>query len=324
MGLIYDVSFNQQGKNLKSLQNCDGVIIRCGYGEDVTSQDDSACADFVAQCKRYGIPFGLYLFSEACINFENSIKSEIKHMKRQYDKYKPTLGAWLDIEDDDYKKGNGWYDYQHAGQLKNYMNQWLKTFKDGGIYCDRSHASFLNVPKNKLWVATLDGTKINDSVLCQYSDTHNTQDVNCKGKYWSSFIFTPNGGCTPKPTDKLNYQAHIQNYGWLPKVGEGQTAGSTGYALRMEGLIVNSNYAKFSIVAHVQNKGDMPPVTNGQLVGTTGKSLRLEGVTINCDKPVLYRTHIQNQGWGKWCKNGEFSGTKGKSLRCEAIEIKFA
>lgn len=323
MGIIYDVSEHQSGKNLKNLKNCDAVIIRCGFGENYESQDDKSCADFVSQAKKYGIPFGLYLISEACLSFTSSMKSEIQHMKRLYDKYKPALGAWLDLEDTPYKRSCGWEDYQHSSELKGYIDEWMKTYKDGGVYCDRSHANFLNVKRNKLWIATLDGIKLTDCALCQYSESDN-QDKSVAGRYWSEYCFKPNGGCTPKPTAKLNYQAHIQNYGWLPKVGEGQTAGSTGYSLRMEGLRIDSEFAKMKIWVHVQNKGDMGPFTNGQIAGTVGQSLRLEGVKIECDKQVLYRVHSQNIGWGPWVKNGQWAGTRGKSLRAEAIEIKFA
>ena len=140
----------------------------------------------------------------------------------------------------------------------------------------------------------------------------------------SKLTFVPNGGCDPKPTDKLNYKAHVQTYGWLSSVGEGQTAGSTGYSLRMEALVINSTYAKFKYQSHCQNIGDTAMVTNGQVAGTTGKSLRMEAVRIECDKPILYRAHVQNIGWMPWVSNGQWAGTKGKSLRLEAIEIKYA
>lgn len=323
MGIIYDVSTWQKGKSLKNLKDCDGVIIRAGYGSDDKSQDDDACADFVAQAKKYGIPFGLYLLSEACVNFRGDCMSEISHMSRIANKYKPNLGLWLDIEDTNYKRGNGWNDYQHAGDYRWYIGEWLKAFKDGGVYCDRSHQSFLKVDPKRLWIATLDGTKLTDCALCQYSESDN-QDKNVAGKYWSNYSFVPNGGCTPSPNNTLSYQAHVQNYGWLPKVGAGQTAGSTGYSLRMEALRIYSDFAKFKIYAHVQNKGDLPPVTNGQIAGTVGQSLRLEAVKIDCDKRILYRAHVQNYGWLPWVSNGEWAGTRGKSLRLEAIEIKYA
>lgn len=41
------------------------AIIRCGYGQDYTSQDDQYFAYNVAECQRLGIPFGLYLYSYA-------------------------------------------------------------------------------------------------------------------------------------------------------------------------------------------------------------------------------------------------------------------
>lgn len=41
--------------------------------------------------------------------------------------------------------------------------------------------SFLDVPSDKLWIATLDGTKIEDCVLCQF--TSDPLDTNAWGNY---------------------------------------------------------------------------------------------------------------------------------------------
>ena len=182
---IYDVSSYQDGLDLTTLTNLGGVIIRCGWGDDTEHQDDTSWMDFVEQCQNNNIPYGFYLFSYAIDDsnsFEYHYKSEIEHMRRFRDTLNPTLGCWLDIENEDnYKRANGWEDSEHVEQLNTYINEWLNTF-DGGVYCDRYHTSFLNIPRNKLWLATLDGTIINDCVMCQF--TSDPLDTSIKSDYF--------------------------------------------------------------------------------------------------------------------------------------------
>lgn len=187
--MLYDLSSYQKGLNISDLAECEGVILRAGWGMDSTSQDDKCCADFVEQCKALGIPFGLYLFSYAVEGdghtFDEHVESEITHMERLANLYQPTLGCWLDIENEEsykYKKF-GWRDEQHADQLNSYIEKWLAKFS-GGVYCDRSHTGYLNIPKDKLWIATLDGTQIEECYLCQFSSSDNL-DKNVKGKYFN-------------------------------------------------------------------------------------------------------------------------------------------
>ena len=40
-----------------------GAIIRCGYGQDQTGQDDKKWLRNVSECERLGIPYGVYLYS---------------------------------------------------------------------------------------------------------------------------------------------------------------------------------------------------------------------------------------------------------------------
>lgn len=182
---IYDVSSYQDGLDLTTLPNLGGVIIRCGWGDDTEHQDDTSWMDFIEQCQINNIPYGFYLFSYAIDDdnsFEYHYKSEIEHMRRFRDTLNPTLGCWLDIENEDnYKRANGWEDSVHAEQLNTYINEWLNTF-DGGVYCDRYHTTFLNVPRNKLWIATLDGTIIDDCVMCQFTST--PLDTSTKSDYF--------------------------------------------------------------------------------------------------------------------------------------------
>ena len=134
-------------------------------------------------------------------------------------------------------------------------------------------------------------------------------------------------------TEKVSvvYNTHIQNIGWEKDFSkkDGQTSGTTGKSLRLEGVKIKlNNLSGVSIKyqTHVENIGWQDWKKDGQMAGTSGKSLRLEGIKIkleNTDKySVMYRVHVQNIGWQDWKCDGEMAGTQGQSLRLEAIQIK--
>lgn len=122
----------------------------------------------------------------------------------------------------------------------------------------------------------------------------------------------------------ISYKAHVQNKGWTAEVFDGAMAGTTGEGLRLEALIVNSDYP-LEYRAHVQNAGWQGWVGRGEEAGTTGDGLRLEAFCIrllgDTGKHVWYRAHIENVGWTDWTIDGAIAGSVGESLRLEAIEI---
>ena len=62
----FDVSAHQGNINWTTVKSqIDFAIIRCGYGGNSTSQDDSKWAYNVSECERLGIPYGVYLNSYA-------------------------------------------------------------------------------------------------------------------------------------------------------------------------------------------------------------------------------------------------------------------
>lgn len=83
------------------------VLIRCGYGDNIASQDDSRFFENVRKAQGAGMPYGVYLYSYA-LNTSQA-KSEAAHalrLLRQIDK--PAYGVWFDMEDaDGYKARNG-------------------------------------------------------------------------------------------------------------------------------------------------------------------------------------------------------------------------
>lgn len=82
----------------------------------------------------------------------------------------------------------------------------------------------------------------------------------------------------------IKYQAHVQDYGWMDWVQDGQLAGVLNRGLKIEAVRI-------------------------KLEG-------LEGYT------VQYKAHVQDIGWTDWYIDGESAGTTGRNLKIEALQIK--
>lgn len=75
----------------------DYAIIRCGYGDDLKSQDDSYWAANVAGCEKYNIPYGVYIYSYATT--VKQAKSEAAHVLRLVKGHTLNFPIYLDMED---------------------------------------------------------------------------------------------------------------------------------------------------------------------------------------------------------------------------------
>lgn len=132
------------------------------------------------------------------------------------------------------------------------------------------------------------------------------------------------------------YQTHVQNIGWQKQVADGETAGTVGQNLGIEGFKIyylgygEEPKTEGSVIyqAHVSDVGWQPEVTEGQLAGTVGKNQRVEAVRIKLSGAlaekydIYYRAHVANYGWLSWTKNGEIAGSTGFGCAIEGIEIK--
>lgn len=134
------------------------------------------------------------------------------------------------------------------------------------------------------------------------------------------------------PNALINYKAHIQDIGNTGYGSDGETIGTMGRSLRMEGIDIKLNNElvhniSLQIDAHVQDTGWIKNLTDGQYVGTTGRGLRMEAIKIRIlgeDKEkydIKYQVHVQDMGWQNWKYNGEMAGTEGQAKRIEAIRI---
>lgn len=129
----------------------------------------------------------------------------------------------------------------------------------------------------------------------------------------------------------VKYKTHVQNIGWQPNVFDGQMAGTSGLAYRLEGITIALDNAipgmKIKYQTHVQNVGWQNWVYDGQVSGTSGFGYRLEGIKIMLEGApagyhIQYQVHVQNLGWQDWVTDGAMAGTSGKSLRLEGIRVR--
>ena len=131
-----DISEMNGDISLKTVKNAGygWVMIRCGYGDDMRSQDDEYFATNVAKAEALGMPWGVYLFSYACSTAE--AKSEVAHidrlLKQEASKgHYPTLPIAIDIEPSNYVSNNGGWT---KSNLTNVATIILDGLKELGYY----------------------------------------------------------------------------------------------------------------------------------------------------------------------------------------------
>lgn len=121
---------------------------------------------------------------------------------------------------------------------------------------------------------------------------------------------------------KIKYQGHVQGIGWQVWVGDGETAGTTGQNLRLEGLHIDAPF-EIKAKAHIQEIGwvDYGVINKNTLIGTEGERKRLEALCFKGN--FKYRVHLENFGWTPWTVADGICtlGTVGQRLKIEGIEI---
>ena len=125
-----DISKHNGDVDMKKIKAAgyDFVMIRCGFGDDSTSQDDKMFETNVKKCEDANMPWGVYLYSYALSTKE--AESEVSHTLRLLKGKKPTLPIAFDMEDaDGYKSKNGMPSNE---QLVKICKTYLKGIKDTG------------------------------------------------------------------------------------------------------------------------------------------------------------------------------------------------
>ena len=160
-----DISEHQGTIDWEKVKNeVDFVIIRCGYGVNDMTQDDEMFMRNISECKRLGIPYGVYIYSYAVDT--DKAKSEAEHVRRLLtqagDYTTPEYGIWFDMESDGYKADYNVTDEMYREIAHTFISEMNRFgYNNIGIYA------------NLNWWTTV----LNDESLDQYPKwvaQHNT------------------------------------------------------------------------------------------------------------------------------------------------------
>lgn len=195
------------------------VIIRVGWGH---FQKDKQFERNVAECKRLGIPFGIYHYSYA-LNASEA-RAEATAVLQTIAPYRNDIkcGVWFDMEDADGWKRNHGFQLNHP-TISSICYEFAKTIEDAGyysgIYCSESWLQWMSGTCDRFdkWVAnwgTNNGTKQNDKshlgTLHQY--TSRPLDKNVMYADISRYDMTANKGTGTSETPKTdNKPSETQN-----------------------------------------------------------------------------------------------------------------
>lgn len=116
---IIDVSEHQKEINYSALKGVDGIILRIGYGDNDSTQDDKYFLRNIAECECLGIPYEVYLYSYA--DTDKHMHSEIEHIKRLL--AGRNVRPWLDLE---YRPAKKYW--------RKAVEMFLEAFPNGGVY----------------------------------------------------------------------------------------------------------------------------------------------------------------------------------------------
>lgn len=213
--------------NFEILKNVvDYVIIRCGYGQDITSQDDKQWVRNVTECERLGIPYGVYFYSYA--KTKAGIEGEIKHCLRLLMGHSPNLPVFFDSEE----KGTQDVAKHNA---KRFCDAMITNGYKAGIYANKSwFENYIGETWGyDLWIARYANELGVDNVdIWQYSSNGRVYgidgrcDVNHVYKDYGGSNITPQKPVTPEKTRKE-----------LIALGQQHAINFTGVKIAVDGIV---------------------------------------------------------------------------------------
>ena len=116
----------------------DFAIIQLGYGNNESSQDDKQAYRNIIGCETYGIPYGGYIFSYAYTT--QMAVSEAQHALRVLSGRVPSLGVYLDLEND---HGRSRCTFPKSGALPHICD----SNSEDGVYHYRSNQLLADMAK---------------------------------------------------------------------------------------------------------------------------------------------------------------------------------
>lgn len=277
------------------------AILRVGYGDNYTSQDDTQFANNVAGCIANNIPYAVYLYSYATnlTGSSASIDSEIAHTKRLISGLNPFC-VYIDMEDSSTQ-------YLGKTTLTNFAIRFCDSMNasgyKAGVYANTYWMNnYLNSTTlyNKgysIWVAQYNTT-------CTYTATpydmwQYTSSGSCSGITTSvdkNYMYNDitNGGSSNQGTIDVTYQTYDDVYNtWLPNVvNTSDYAGIFGHDVT--GVYANLSSGNIYYKVHVKGGGWLSEVANrSDYAGML--SYPIDGLMMKTDtgKTIHYRVHLR-------------------------------
>ena len=226
----------------------DGVefaILRCGYGQDQSSQDDKKWLRNVEACERLGIPYGVYIYSYAT----NTTKAagEADHVLRLIKGHNLSYPVYFDMEDTSTENSD------LAAIAKTFCNKIQNAGYPVGVYASLSwwnrkltDECFSNWYR---WIASWSASRCNYSgefALWQYSESGSVAGIS--GSVDMNYLIgspSDHGEPYEQPTpdevkNALNYETHVSDIGWQGSVSGGKVAGTVGKDKGVEAIKISS------------------------------------------------------------------------------------
>ena len=266
---VIDVSQHQGTINWDKVKDkIAGAIIRCGYGDDIASQDDTQYARNLSECERLGIPKGIYLYSYATT--EAQAKSELAHVLRLIKGHKFELPIFIDVEE---------------GGTEHFAPRACRVFCEGlkkagytpGVYSALSwwNSYLTEIKEYTRWVAHWnDFCAYGGEYLIWQYGTEKIDGINGEvdaNYYYGDFgksdntttsadIKTTPKTTTTKTTPDITYQVFTDTSGWLPVVRNLEDyAGIDGQPIK--GIRVYLNGDTLAVQTHQLNNGNIDQIT---------------------------------------------------------------
>ncbi len=130
---------------------------------------------------------------------------------------------------------------------------------------------------------------------------------------------------------QLQYSTHVESYGWMNNVLDGEIAGTVGEGKRLEAYklekVISSLTGDIYYKTYVDGTGWQGYVSSGNISGTVGQSKKIEMIQMKLTDglsevyDIYYRIHVAHIGWMDWASNDQITGTLGYDYQIEAIQI---
>ncbi len=146
----------------------DYAIIRCGYGDNDTTQDDKYWFQNVKGCEDNNIPYGVYIYSYATTTAQ--AKSEAAHVLRLIAGHRLNFPIYLDVEEEEVRTTIS------KSQLTKIINTFVNEIHNAGYEC--------GIYANTYWWNNyIDASIANNLAWYKWVAQYNDVGVTYKGVY---------------------------------------------------------------------------------------------------------------------------------------------